>query len=543
MKEMKRILSFGAAAAMAVSLLGTVPVQSFAADAYAKSVSVSTTSVTLDENETANVSAKVKVKGKASKKVTAVSSDESVATVKVGKLSGKKTALTITGIGEGKAVIKVKTKAKGVNGKPLAKKIKVTVNAASTDTPTPDPQDDPVEIIGMSTGDFAADMYRTMQGDSFVFSPYSIMDCLSLAYDGYSDEAKAALAAEGITAEDVEAFIAFDKYSQNDDTINIANKIYLNEERADTYNTDLLRADFFELITMNAQAANAMNAWIAEQTNNHIQNLIPENAIDNNTALTLINALYFNRSWDYNQTKIKWEADGEYYDAFCGETNIYCAKDVDGITVLKLYYDRDWMSEYSQDSVAMYFITEDETGEVSPDEWIASGADLDAALDFTDYAGLQGYTDVDFYIPCYETSFQEDITDPLKAIGLEALFDDDSMAAIGEDMKIKTVYHGGFIKVDETGTEAAAATAAIAVDGAAPGWEEPVIRTITLNKPFIFVLKDETRGNILFMGRVDKDSLTKYSEGADEDLVMEVICEYPPADDVSLYLRRDDPHL
>ena len=527
----KRILSIGTAAVMSLSLLGSVPTQMLAADSFAKTLKVSSTSVSVDENESVKITAKVKVKGKVTKKVTAVSSDKTVARVKVGKLKGKKTQITITGVGEGSATVKVKTNAKGKSGKALTKKIRVTVNAVS-DNPTP--QVDPVDVIEMSTGSFAADMYRTMQGDSFVFSPYSIMDCLTLAYDGYSDEAKAALAAEGITEETVEAFAAFDKYSQYDDTINVANKIYLNKDRAATYNTDLLRADFFELIEMNSEAAKTMNDWIAEQTKDHIQNLIPEDAISKDTALSLINALYFKRSWDYNHTKIEWTEDGEYYDAFCGETSIYSAKDVDGITVLKLYYDRDWMSEYDQDSVAMYFITEDETGEVSPDEWIAGDPDLDAALDFTDYEGLSGYTDVEFFIPSYETKFQDEVTDSLKAIGLQPLFDDDSMAAIGQEMKLSNVFHGGYIKVDETGTEAAAATAAMAVDGAAPGWDEPVYRTIKIDKPFIFVMKDETRGNILFMGRVDKDALTKYSEGTEDELVSEIICEYPAFDDASL---------
>jgi serpin B len=68
------------------------------------------------------------------------------------------------------------------------------------------------------------------------------------------------------------------------------------------------------------------------------------------------------------------------------------------------------------------------------------------------------------------------------------------------DLYISDVIHKAFISVDETGTEAAAATAVIVGVSAVPMPEEPVIMTI--DRPFIFLIRDIQTGTILFLGRV-----------------------------------------
>jgi serpin B len=56
----------------------------------------------------------------------------------------------------------------------------------------------------------------------------------------------------------------------------------------------------------------------------------------------------------------------------------------------------------------------------------------------------------------------------------------------------------GFVAVDEKGTEAAAATAVIALESAAP----VVDVTLAIDRPFIFLIRDIPTGQILFIGRV-----------------------------------------
>jgi len=66
------------------------------------------------------------------------------------------------------------------------------------------------------------------------------------------------------------------------------------------------------------------------------------------------------------------------------------------------------------------------------------------------------------------------------------------------DLFISDVLHKAFVSVDEAGTEAAAATAVIFEFTAIPG--TPV--TLTVDRPFLFVIRDVPTGTILFIGRV-----------------------------------------
>jgi len=67
-----------------------------------------------------------------------------------------------------------------------------------------------------------------------------------------------------------------------------------------------------------------------------------------------------------------------------------------------------------------------------------------------------------------------------------------------EPLHIQDVVHQANITVDEKGTVAAAATAAIITASAAPA----VIRTVVVDRPFVFLIRDQSTGAILFAGQV-----------------------------------------
>jgi len=72
------------------------------------------------------------------------------------------------------------------------------------------------------------------------------------------------------------------------------------------------------------------------------------------------------------------------------------------------------------------------------------------------------------------------------------------MSPTGDELFIRDVLHQAFIKVDEEGTEAAAATAVIMEAVSAP----LVTTELTVDRPFIFLIRDDATGALLFMGRV-----------------------------------------
>jgi serpin B len=99
-----------------------------------------------------------------------------------------------------------------------------------------------------------------------------------------------------------------------------------------------------------------------------------------------------------------------------------------------------------------------------------------------------------------ENSFN--LNDALSDMGMGVAFDPDAADFSGIDgtrnLYITDVVHKAFVDVDEEGTEAAAATAVIVGLTSAPG--EPV--QVTIDRPFIFLIRDMERGTILFIGRV-----------------------------------------
>jgi serine protease inhibitor len=97
------------------------------------------------------------------------------------------------------------------------------------------------------------------------------------------------------------------------------------------------------------------------------------------------------------------------------------------------------------------------------------------------------------------------LSDALKALGMPLAFDSaqaDFSGATGQrDLFISNVIHKAYVAVDEKGTEAAAATAVIMTGAGAPANPQPPV-VVRADHPFIFFIRDQQTGSILFVGRV-----------------------------------------
>jgi serpin B len=101
-------------------------------------------------------------------------------------------------------------------------------------------------------------------------------------------------------------------------------------------------------------------------------------------------------------------------------------------------------------------------------------------------------------IPRFKCSFHFDVTKTLRDMGVRNAFlperADFSRITVQKPFFIEAVFQSAEINVDEEGTEAAAATA-VAVSEGRP-------RRFNANRPFLFVMKDNATGVILFIGRI-----------------------------------------
>ena len=135
-------------------------------------------------------------------------------------------------------------------------------------------------------------------------------------------------------------------------------------------------------------------------------------------------------------------------------------------------------------------------------------ADLEAKLTFQNlqqWIGGLSNRDVKIYLPKFKTTSQFELGDTLKTMGMNTAFDanqaDFSGMTGGRDLFISAVVHKAFVDVNEEGTEAAAATGIImAPTSAAPDPTPPAV--FRADHPFIFMIRDNRNGSIMFMGRI-----------------------------------------
>ena len=104
-------------------------------------------------------------------------------------------------------------------------------------------------------------------------------------------------------------------------------------------------------------------------------------------------------------------------------------------------------------------------------------------------------------MPLFEFESEFSLVDTLAEMGMPDAFDgraDFSGMTGSRDLSISEVVHQAFVSVDEEGTEAAAATAVVMLLGGFG--EEPI--AVTVDRPFIFLIRDTGTRTILFLGRV-----------------------------------------
>lgn len=364
---------------------------------------------------------------------------------------------------------------------------------------------------------FALDLYRHLgaesDGDLF-FSPYSISAALAMTYAGArgTTETQMANALHFTLAQDRlhPAFNQLDLVlssrgegaeGQDDEgfRLNIANAIwgqqgydfeqaYL-ETLATHYGAGLRLVDFVE----DAEAARrTINGWVSEQTEGRIEELIPQGALDALTRLVLTNAIYFNAAWA-SPFEEAATADGDFYllDGSTVEVPLmfqserFGYAEGDGYQVVELPYDGGEMS--------MVILLPD-AGAFEAFEQGLDQAQLAAIFE------RLSSEQVNLTMPRFETTAKFGLVDALSALGMpEAFTEAANFSGIDgtEDLLISDVFHEAFVAVDEAGTEAAAATAVIVGLTSAPA--DP--KTVTVDRPFIYLIRDIETGTLLFVGR------------------------------------------
>lgn len=110
-------------------------------------------------------------------------------------------------------------------------------------------------------------------------------------------------------------------------------------------------------------------------------------------------------------------------------------------------------------------------------------------------------------MPAFSVRSNKELIEILKSLGIRRAFDSKKAQfepiTGASDLFINKLFQEAVVTVDSRGTSAAAVTL-VAMDGAAGPDDTPVIKTVTIDKPFYFIIEEKSSGIILFMGQVNK---------------------------------------
>jgi len=393
---------------------------------------------------------------------------------------------------------------------------------AGQETPVPPVVTPPSSVSGneesvvAANNRFALDLYARLADEedgNIFFSPFSISSALAITYEGArgttADEIRAVFHLPNdpaVIREEFAATMAGINNGSSAYTLRTANALWAEQtypflpayistaERY--YSADTTNLDF---ITKPEQSRITINKWVEEQTEDKIKDLLPEGSIDPLTRLVITNAIYFKGTWvkQFDEEKTT----EENFRTGTGTTirvpmmqrtdkdAVYGYAETDALQVLSMPYETDSGKELSM--LVILPRTDDLTA-----------VELDAES-LSDLQQNLTSRRVMVYFPKFTLETKYSLPPTLSAMGMPTAFTgaaDFSGMDGTTDLFIDDVIHQAFVEVNEEGTEAAAATAVVMKLSSMPV-EEP-IPVFRADHPFIFLIRDDETGNILFMGRV-----------------------------------------
>jgi serpin B len=239
-------------------------------------------------------------------------------------------------------------------------------------------------------------------------------------------------------------------------------------------------------------AASTIDAWVAQQTQSKIPSIIAPGTLTPDTRLVLTSGVSFNAPWltsfDSSQTsslQFTSTNDGFVSAPMMVSTADYPVYDGNGVLAVSL--------PYAGQQLSMLIIEPDD---LATFEAGFTGAAFDAIV-----AGLTPKT-IELHLPKWSFTTPSNLEAPLSALGMSVIFDGSNADFSGmdaqRDLYVSNLAHEAYIEVDEAGVNASSTMVlAPPVDGVAPG-----TGAIVIDHPFVFAIRDEVTGALLFLGRV-----------------------------------------
>jgi len=367
-----------------------------------------------------------------------------------------------------------------------------------------------IQDVVNANNKFAFDLYSELnksENGNIFYSPYSISAALSMTYEG----------AKGQTADEIKSVFHFPESNilrpnfaaiyndinkeAKDYELRTGNALWVQQDYPflqDYLNTVEKyyggKAANVDFVRETEKSRQTINTFIEEQTNNKIKDLIPQGVLDAATKLVLTNAIYFKGTWIWKFDK----SDTREQDFKITPTNV--------VKTPMMYMDNDKAQFNYADVGDLQILELPYKGEEISMLVLLPTENLDAiepsltAEKLEEWKSKMGEDKLDaIYLPKFGFDTKYFMKETLSAMGMPTAFsggaDFSGMDGI-KNLFIDQVIHQAFVKVDEEGTEAAAATAVVMKLTAIQR------KIFNADHPFIFLIQENETGNILFLGRV-----------------------------------------
>jgi serpin B len=363
---------------------------------------------------------------------------------------------------------------------------------------------------------FALDLYAHLRDrpGSFFFSPYSISISLAMTYAGARGDTETQMGRvlhfsqgnAGVHSSFGELQQQLhDVEKQKGIQLDIANALWTQKGEpflpvflkiaTDDYQADVKQADFR---TSADAVRREINRWVAQKTQDKIQDILSPDNVGSSTRLVLANAIYFKGTWarpfEKNATSSQ-----PFHISTRSQADTLLMRHFDDVNYSG---NNDFQAvelPYSGNDLSMVILLPRQIDALGQIEKQLSPAFLDRLL-----AQLKKQK-VEIFLPRFKLGARYELAGTLPKMGMPDAFIQEKADFSGlngtRSFFISTVIHKAWVEVMEEGIEAAAATVVAMPTGAAPPAPPPppVFRA---DHPFIFLIRDTRSGSLLFIGRM-----------------------------------------
>ena len=342
--------------------------------------------------------------------------------------------------------------------------------------------------------------------ENLLFSPLSLINALGMAASGADGETLRQLVSALGNLEPNTLNRYLKNYNGNlpqtdECSLSLANSVWMNKNADTKFNenylstvSDCFRSEMF-LSDFNSQTEKSINPWVKKKTDGHIKEII--NNLSPDSITVLLNALNFDAKWtnEYEKSDVEMSEFNNYSGEKSDIEMMFSREN----TYLKAENAEGFIKSYSGGDFAFAALMPNEGTDIYDFIVTLSGDKLSEILADSEHRYVKAG------IPKFSFEHSLDMKSILKNMGVIDAFDGEiaDFSNLGKSTQgifISDVIHKSYISVDESGTEASAATAVILKE--AGTLISTDAKTVYLDRPFIFMILDRENNIPVFIGVV-----------------------------------------